>query len=223
MPKRFKITAAADTATIYVYEEIGEWGVSGKAFADQMTGLSGKTNINVRINSPGGDVFDGLAIYNLLRGHGGNVTVDVDGWAASAASVIAMAGDTINMASNSFLLIHPPWTISGGNAADFRRTAEQLEAVESKLVDTYSGRRGINRELVAEWVTAETMFSADEAVDVGLADSITTESAIAAHADFSACKWLSPGMRTQVPRAAAKAIIAAKHRERLTHLALYGQ
>ena len=203
MPHKFKIRAKDDTATVYVYDEIGAWGVSGKAFADQMQSLGSVGSINVRINSPGGDVFDGLAMFNLLRGHPAEVTVDIDGWAASAASVVAMAGDTINMAANSFMLVHAPWTIHGGNSEDFRKMADQLEAIESSLVDTYATRRSIDRQVVADWVAEETLFSADGAVEAGMADAVTGESAIAALADFSSCRFLPHAMRELKPQPVA--------------------
>ena len=170
--------------TIYVYDEIGAWGVTAESIADQLDDIHGG-DILVRINSPGGDVFDGLAIYNLLRGRREKVTTQIDGWAASAASVIAMAGDSISMAANSFMMIHAPWTIHGGNASDFRRMADQLEAVQDSLVDTYVARRNLPRDRVAAWVAAETMFSAQEAIDAGMADRVVAESAVAASASIA--------------------------------------
>jgi len=220
--KRFKIRAVAKSATIYVYDEIGEWGVTGSEFAQQMSGLAGVENINVRINSPGGDVFDGLAIYNLIVSHPAAVTVDVDGWAASAASVVAMAGDTINMASNSFMLVHSPWTIHGGNAEDFRTLASRLEAIEESLVDTYASRRLIDRDVVADWVSADTMWPAAEAVSVGMADAVTAESAIAAHADFSGCRFVPAAMREIKPGPVADkdiiSIAANRRKRQLTEM-----
>ena len=217
--KQFKIYAKDDVATIYVYEEIGEWGVTGKAFAEQMQGLAKAQRINVRINSPGGDVFDGLAMFNLLNRHGGEVTVDVDGWAASAASVVAMAGRPLNMAANSFLLIHPPWTVAGGNAGDFRRAADQLEAVGDKLVSTYAESRGVDRDTVADWVASETMFSADEAVAAGMADAVTGESAIAAKADFSECRYVPDSVKRVTGKRENWQDFAAAHRQRQIQLA----
>jgi ATP-dependent Clp protease protease subunit len=167
--------------TIYVYDEIGAWGVTAESIAAQLDGIRGG-DILVRINSPGGDVFDGLAIYNLLRGRSEKITPQVDGWAASAASVVAMAGDSISMASNAFMLIHAPWTIHGGTAEDFRKMAAQLTAIEDSLVDTYSVRRNLPRSRVAAWVAAETMWNASEAASVGMADRVVEESAVAASA-----------------------------------------
>jgi ATP-dependent Clp endopeptidase proteolytic subunit ClpP len=184
MPQhKFRIVAEAKITTMYVYDEIGPWGVTANAVAEQLDTIRG--DINLRINSPGGDVFDGLAMYNLLRNHRGQVTVDIDGWAASAASVVAMAGDTINMAANSFLLIHQPWTVVGGNASDFRQVADQLESIGVALVDTYATRRGVDRRQVSAWVEEETLFSAAEAIDAGMVDVVTEDSAVMASTDLS--------------------------------------
>jgi ATP-dependent protease ClpP protease subunit len=221
MPHKFKIRAKNDSATIYVYDEIGGWGVSSKDFASQMVDIGSVKNINVRINSPGGDVFAGLAMYNLLKDHSAEVTVDVDGWAASAASVVAMAGDQINMAANAFMLVHAPWTIHGGNSEDFRKVADRLEAVESSLVDTYANRRGIDRQVIADWVAEETLFSADGAVEAGMADAVTGESAIAASADFSGYRFLPHSMRGLKPQpVTGKDIISIAASQRKRQLTL---
>ena len=93
---------------ILIYDEIGEWGITAKDVAEQLSGLHGSDHVTVRINSPGGDVFDGLAIFNRLLSSSAAVDVIIDGWAASAASVVAMAGDTISMAANAFIFVHAP-------------------------------------------------------------------------------------------------------------------
>lgn len=193
--RRFRASVRGDTATLYVYEEIGEWGIRAKDLADQLEELGKLKHINVRINSIGGDVFDGITMHNLLASHAADVTVDVDGMAASAASVIAMAGHPLRMASNSFMLIHSPWTVIGGDANDFRHVADQLEAVEGALIDTYVRARRVDRVKIEGWVAAETTMTAEQAVSVGMADEVTEPSAIAAKLDLSQWRFVPAALK----------------------------
>lgn len=171
-------------AEIRIDGEIGDnWfgdGLTSKKFAEDLTKLGDVRKITVRINSPGGSVYDGVSIYNQLRSHGARIEVLVEGLAASIASVIAMAGDTISMATGSMMMIHSPWTIAFGNAADMRETAAMLEKHESALVDIYVKRSGANRDEVKQMLLDETWFNADEAVDHGFADTADAESETAA-------------------------------------------
>ena len=116
----YTIKAASDgtSANISIYEEIGGWGITAQQFSEDLKALGDISHISLHIHSPGGDVFDGIAIYNLLNKHPAKVTVQIDGLAASMASVIAMAGDRIVMPENALMMIHKPWGISGGNAND---------------------------------------------------------------------------------------------------------
>lgn len=174
MPKRkwYEIKARANntTAEILLYEEIGSWGVSAKQFRGDLEDLGNVSDIEVRINSPGGSVFDGAAIFNLLKQHDAKVTVFIDGLAASIASVIAMAGDEIIMAENALMMIHDPWSLAIGNAADFRREADFLDKVKDTLVTTYETRTGMDRDEIAALLTDETWLDAEEAVEFGFAD-----------------------------------------------------
>jgi ATP-dependent protease ClpP protease subunit len=131
----------------------------------------------VRINSPGGDVFDGFAIYNLLNQHEGKVTVYVDGLAASAASVIAMAGDEIVMADNALMMIHDPWTMSVGNAAEMRETASLLDKISGSILTTYLSKSNLEAADITQKMKDESWFNAVEAVEFGFATSIASESA----------------------------------------------
>ncbi|HBB9192092.1 TPA: Clp protease ClpP, partial [Escherichia coli] len=121
--KAADVRGAAD---IFIYEEIGGFGVTAKQFAEDLKALGDVSHINLRIHSPGGDVFEGIAIYNLLRNHPADITVYIDGVAASMASVVAMAGDRVVMPENAMMMIHKPWGISGGNAGDMRDYADLL-------------------------------------------------------------------------------------------------
>jgi ATP-dependent Clp endopeptidase proteolytic subunit ClpP len=173
--------AADKTGEIYLYDEIGFGAITARGFADELKSLGRVDRINVRINSPGGDVFDGIAIHNLLKNHPANIVVSVDGWAASIASVIAMAGDSIEMASNAQIMIHDPYVgrVSGG-AADMRKMAERLETTKQTLVDTYHERTLIPKEEISAMMGRETWLKAAEAKQFGFADHIVNDSGVSA-------------------------------------------
>lgn len=173
---------------IWLYGEVGDpmWGgMSAKMFAEELTKLGPVDSINLRINSGGGSVFDGLTIYNSLKRHPAEITVDIDGIAASIASIIAMAGDTIRIAANGMMMIHDPHGAVMGNAEDMRKTADVLEQVKGSLVDTYAARTGKPADDIAAMMAAETWFTADDAVAMRFADETTELQRIAAHFDFS--------------------------------------
>ena len=134
--------AAKSEADILIYEEIGaDWfgdGLTAKAFAEDLKALGNVDRINLFINSPGGSVFDGLAIYNQLIAHKAEVHVRIDGLAASIASVIAMAGDTIEMPENAILMIHDPFAVVMGNSEELRKMADTLEKIKAGLITAYS-------------------------------------------------------------------------------------
>lgn len=163
---------AGDAVEILLYEEIGFWGVSAKVFADELARIDAST-IHLRINSPGGDVFDGVAIYNALRAHKARVITHIDGLAASIASVIALAGDEVRMAPNAFFMVHNPWAIAMGDAAEFRKMAETLEKIsEGAIAKTYQLKTGEDLETIETWMDDETWFTADEAKDAGFVDLV---------------------------------------------------
>jgi ATP-dependent protease ClpP protease subunit len=172
----------ADTAEIKLYDPIDSWGepfgVSAKAFTDALDALPDTTkSITLRINSPGGEVGDGLAIMNALRSHKAAVNVIVEGRAASAASFIAMAGDTVTMAPQSQMMIHDAAGIGIGNAKDMADYAAFLDKSSDNVAATYAARAG---GTVAEWrevMRAETWFNDQEAVDAKLADKVGTTQA----------------------------------------------
>ncbi len=154
-----------------IYGEIDDlWGIGPTAVGRALKEAGEVDAIEVRLNSPGGYVFDGIAIYNLLRGAGVPVTVVVDGWAASAASVVMMAGDRIEMGEGTMAMIHNAWTIAVGNAQDLLEVAAVLEKIDGEAAGIYQRRSGNEIELIREWMNAETWFTAAEAVDAGLAD-----------------------------------------------------
>jgi ATP-dependent Clp protease protease subunit len=174
---------------IWLYDEVGEsffgGGMSAKMFAEQLTSLGPVDTINLRINSPGGSVFDGLAIYNTLKRHPADIQVDIDGIAASIASVIAMAGNTIRIAANGMMMIHDPHGMVAGDSKDMRQTADVLDQVKGSLVDTYVLRTALPRDELVTMMASETWLTADDAVRLGFADETTEAQRIAASFDFS--------------------------------------
>lgn len=161
-----------DTAEISIFEEIGGWGISAQQFAKDLKALGNLKNIQLHIHSPGGSVFDGIAIYNLLSNHPATKTVYIDGLAASMASVIAMVGDTVIMPENAMMMIHKPWGIQGGDADDMRKYADLLDKVESTLIPAYAKKTGKSHEELAEMLAEETWLNGRECVEQGFADQL---------------------------------------------------
>lgn len=173
-------------AELMIYDAIGGWdGVTAKRIAEDLRSIGRVDLINVRLNSFGGEVFEGYAIYNQLKRHPARVEVDIDGAACSIASIIACAGDTVRMARNAMYMIHDPAGVAVGNAADMRKTADLLDQVREQLVETYVGRTGLAANVVSDYMTAETWFKASEAAELGFVDVVTDELKLAASADLS--------------------------------------
>lgn len=170
-------------AEIYIYDEIGYWGVTAKDFANDLKEYKSSDIINLRINSPGGSVTDGIAIYNLLKSHSAKINVQIDGLAASMASTIAMAGDTITMPENALMMIHNPWGYATGDSEEMRKTADVLDKMKKALLSAYSQKTGLNDADIDELMTAETWMTGGEAVEMGFADQVTDEIKLAASFD----------------------------------------
>jgi ATP-dependent Clp endopeptidase proteolytic subunit ClpP len=178
----FKPAAAADAPeTLLIFDEIGFWGVQAKDFVSDLSKVQAKT-LNVEINSPGGDVFAGLAIYNALKSSGKEIVVKVMGVAASAASLIAMAGDKIVMPKNSFMMIHNPWSFAMGNADELREQADVLDKIGDSLLKTYASRTGKDEAEIAEMLAKDTWMTADEALALGFATEVVED--VKANASF---------------------------------------
>jgi ATP-dependent protease ClpP protease subunit len=161
---------------ITMFDAVGEdyWsggGVTAKKVAAQLRAI-GDRPIEVQINSPGGDMFEGIAIYNVLREHPQEITVKVMGMAASAASIIAMAGDKIEIGAASFIMIHNCWVVAIGNRHDMQETSEWLEPFDQAMVDLYATRSGQDAKLIAKWMDSETFMSGSQAIERGFADSL---------------------------------------------------
>ncbi|MBU3322325.1 ATP-dependent Clp protease proteolytic subunit [Escherichia coli] len=167
-----KALGVRGAAEISIYEEIGGFGITAKQFAEDLKALGDVSHIDLRIHSPGGDVFEGIAIYNLLRNHPAEITVYIDGVAASMASVVAMAGDRVVMPENAMMMIHKPWGISGGNAGDMRDYADLLDKVETVLVPAYARKTGKSAQEITAMLEDETWMDGKECLKHGFADEL---------------------------------------------------
>lgn len=161
--------------TISIFDVIGSdyWGegVTANRIAGALRSMNGE-DVTVSINSPGGDMFEGLAIYNQLREYSGKVTVKVLGIAASAASIIAMAGDEVQIGRGAFLMIHNCWVVVVGNRLDLARAAQDMEPFDRAMQDIYSARSGLDAETVSGMMDNETYIGGNDAVEKGLADRL---------------------------------------------------
>jgi ATP-dependent Clp protease, protease subunit len=189
----FAFSPAVDTkpAVLSVFEEIGFWGVQAKDFMEQLSAINGDS-IRVEINSPGGDVFAALAMYNALRASGKQVTTAVMGVAASAASVLMLAGDTREMPNNTFVMVHSPMSGMYGTAQELRDTADMVDKIGNGLIDTYVARTGLERDKVVEMLSKDTWISAQEALDMGFATKVTDAVEVTAKYDVTRAELPDP-------------------------------
>lgn len=166
---------AENSADLYLYGDIADYwwddeSNSAKCLKDKLAELNNVTEINLHINSLGGDVIEGIAMFNLLKQHPAKINVYVDGFACSIASVIAMAGDTIYMPKNAYMMIHNCWTYAEGNAKELRKTADDLEKIMEGSIESYLSKVNISREKLIELLDEETYLTAQECFDMGFAD-----------------------------------------------------
>ncbi len=211
MNPNIKFLAKKHAAEIIIYGDIG-WDITAKEFSDELKALGDVKDITVRINSFGGDVFDGVAIYSRLIDSGANITVYIDGIAASAASVIAMAGNEIHIAEAGFVMIHNAWMgVHGfvGNAEDMLEFAEEikkkaarLEAVSEQIAGIYQRRTGMDMDKIRQWMAAETEFNATDAMEFGFATEIFEAARLAARYDKERHNFKNPPSATLQPRQA---------------------
>lgn len=208
-------------ATIHLYDPIdswgGDWGVSAKEFSTVLAALPDDvTEIRLHINSPGGEVFEGIAILNALRNHPANVVAVVDGLAASAASFIACGADECVMGRNTQLMIHDAWGICIGAAADMRDLAVRLDQISDNIASVYAAKAGND---IAGWrasMLAETWYSADEAVSAGLADRVDGDKKDDAKNAFDLSMFTYAG-RAEAPDPAATRVEGTPNRDVVRH------
>lgn len=189
-PKPYRIlNATASEAEIRIYDEIAWYAVNAEELAQELAQITAPT-IHLRVNSPGGSVFDGLAIYNQLQAHPARVITHVDGIAASIASVIALAGDEVHMAPGAFAMIHNPWSLVVGDAAAMRQEADVLDKVAGSLAGIYAARTGQSVDAMRALMDAETWWTGEDAKEAGYATHVAevppaTEAAAQARFDLS--------------------------------------
>lgn len=207
--------AATDDNSISIFDVIGQdyWGegVTTKRIAGVLRSMNG-SDVTVNINSPGGDMFEGLAIYNLLREYKGKVTVKVLGIAASAASIIAMAGDDIQIGRGAFLMIHNCWVYGMGNRHDFTELANSLEPFDVAMADIYAARSGLDISAVQQLMDAESYIGGSDAIEKGFADSLLSADAISDGDDSPAAalrKLDALLAKTNTPRSERRKLIKA--------------
>jgi ATP-dependent Clp endopeptidase proteolytic subunit ClpP len=196
----YQIQAKKDkpkAAEISIHDEIGLWGVSASAFMRDLRGMGELDEIHLSIHSPGGDVLDGWAIYNSLKNSKAKITARVEGLAASMASVILMAADTVEIPENAYVMIHNPWGLAVGDAEEMRDTADLLDKLGNGLVNAYTSRTGNSEKDIREMMDAETWMDGREAVERGFADKLLDGVALSARAFDNRKFKMTPQSLTQ--------------------------
>lgn len=179
--------ASADSVDVYLFNEIGAWGVTAQDFINDIKGYKEQA-INLHINCVGGDVFEGMAIYNVLKKRNRKTTVYIEGIAASMGSIIALAGDEVIMSENSLYMIHNAWGGTMGEASEMRKYANILEKLSNESADIYVKKTGLSIDKVKEMMDEETWMNAEEALQFGFIDSISDAVKVAAKVDISKFK-----------------------------------
>lgn len=169
---------------ILIYDIIGSFDLTAKNVIEQIGEANGQ-DILVRINSVGGDVFEGMAIYNALKKYDGNVKVEIEGLSASMASIIMLAGDEVNASENSLIMVHNPSAGVMGESKDLTKRAELLDKMKSQMVTIYKGKSNLSEDEIITMMDEETWFTAEEAKNIGLIDNVTESIKIAAHFDLN--------------------------------------
>jgi len=214
----YRITAKGpEDGEIEIYDVISNFaGMNAQQFSKDLKAIGKVKNLAIHINSPGGDVFEGQAIYSQLKHHKAHKTVFIDGIAASIASVIAMAGDEVVMPENGMMMIHEPSGFVMGTQDDMAKMADVLAKIRETIVAVYARKTGLEREHVAEMMKEETWLTADEAVEFGFADRREEPVELAAHFDLSQFSNVPPSLAKKVNGAGTvikEAVMAEKKAE----------
>lgn len=181
---------SADVAEIEIFDEIDSfWGLGPKEFKARFDEVKDAKTIKLQLNSVGGSVFDGMAIYNILATARDRLEVEIVGLAASISSIIALAGNKLTMAEGSYFMIHNPWTFVAGGADDLRKTADLLEKMKGEFVSIYEKNSTISAEKIGELMDAETWMTAAEAVEMGFADDTADYGELAAKVTIPASRY----------------------------------
>lgn len=180
MKSWYNMKAEGDNAEVSIFDEIGLWGIDASAFKKDWDEIKNKKNITLYLNSPGGDVFDGMAIANMIASKRENVSVEIYGLAASIASVIALAGSKLTMAEATFFMIHNPFGLAIGDSAEMMKMAELLDKMQGEFINVYEAHSEMSRDEIKEAMEAETWFTAEEAQDAGFVDEVIKVEKLAA-------------------------------------------
>jgi len=179
----YNIKNLSESSTeVVIYDEIGAWGVDSKSFIEEVKQISTE-NILLRINSPGGSVIDGLSIHDAIKRMPQNVTAQIEGLAASIASIIALGANQVTMSENSLFMIHNVWGGETGGAKDMRKAADLMDKMGDRLVNIYVSKTGLDESTIRNWMDEETWFTADEAFEAGFINSVEKPIALAAKYD----------------------------------------
>jgi len=195
MKNWYQITAKKHNTEISIYDEIGAWGISAKDFVNDLKKISG--NIDLRVHSPGGSVIDGVAIYNAIKRHDGEVTAYIDGLAASMASFIIMAADKRIMANAGWIMIHNPWGLAVGDSDEMRKSADLMDKMKSTLLNGYTSVTGMSEDEVSVLMNDETWMDSEESLEYGFVDELEDQVEMAASFDLDKYKFQkAPGQLT---------------------------
>lgn len=211
---------AGTEATLFIYDIIDSyWGVAAKDVASALAGLDSDTTLRVRINSPGGDVFEGRAISTLLKEFSGKTVAHVDALAASAATTVALGCDEVIMADGAYFMIHNAWCVAIGNKKDMQDMYALLDKMDSTIANDYAVKSGKSVDEIKPLMDAETWFTAQEALDLGLIDSIAQaadapENATTQHFNLSAYQR-APKALTEQPKPEDLSAVFAHNQRRL--------
>lgn len=203
--------ASEEVAHVYVSDVIDSyWGASAKMMIEALAGAGGK-NIELHINSPGGDVFEGRAMAAAIVNYAGKVTAHIEGMCASAATYVALAADEVRMMEGSLFMIHNSWTMAWGDKSELRTTADLLDKIDGTIIADYMRKTGASAEQVVEWMNATTWFTAQEALDAKFIDQIETNSkgAAAAQARWNLSAYPNAPKQEAAPPAPDPAAVAA--------------
>ena len=180
-----KNVAESNTTEVMIYDEIGLYGVDAKSFIEEIKNIPNDTSVLLRINSPGGSVIDGLAIYDAVNRLPQKVTSRIEGIAASMASVVALAADEVVMSENSLYMIHNVWGGEVGESGDLRKAADLMDKMGDRLISIYMSKSGKSEEQVRAWMDEETWFNSTEAVEAGFVNLVEEPIKMAAKFDIN--------------------------------------
>lgn len=211
---------SGEEATVYLYDAIGYWGVEASQFVKDLQAITAST-INLRINSPGGDVFDARAMKVALEQHPAKVVAHIDGLAASAASFIMLAADEVRIADGAFVMVHKAWGLAIGNAEEMRSTADLLDKVDGTIVSDYVAKTGKSADQVKAWMAAETWFTSAEAVEQGFADLVAEKPSAKASATFDLSAYRNAPVALSAPADTTFDALATERQRYEARLGLY--